>query len=69
VISKAEISMRSKKNYDAPDLSALTATIAHSQIVATLAAAQRFPTGFDGRDVAILRWIAAESCNAKRSYP
>jgi hypothetical protein len=60
--------MRSNRKYNGPDLSTLTATIAHSQIVATLAAAQRLPAGFDDRDVAILEWIAAESCNARRSY-
>jgi len=61
--------MRSNRKYNGPDLSTLTATIGHSQIVATLAAAaQRFPVGFDDRDVAILEWIAVESCNARRSY-
>jgi hypothetical protein len=60
--------MRSNRNYIGPDLSTLTAAIAHSQIVATSAAAQRFPAGFDDRDVAILQWIAAEGGRAKRSY-
>jgi hypothetical protein len=32
------------------------------------AAVQRFPAGFDDRDVAILQWIAAEGRRAKRSY-
>jgi len=36
--------------------------------VVTSAAAQRFPAGFDDRDVAILQWIAAEGRRAKRSY-
>jgi hypothetical protein len=46
-----------------------TAAIAHSQIVVTLAVAQRFlPVGFDDQDVAILQWIAAEGRHAKRSY-
>jgi hypothetical protein len=63
-----ENSMRSSRNYIRPELSTLTATIAHSQIVVTLAAAQRFPAGFDDRDVAILQWIAAEGRHAKRSY-
>ena len=60
--------MKSNRNYTDPDLSTLTAAIAHSQIVVTSAAAERFPAGFDDRDVAILQWIAAESCRAKRSY-
>ena len=60
--------MRSNRDYIGPDLSTLTAAIAHSQIVVMLAAAQRFPVGFDDQDVAILQWIAAESCHAKRSY-
>jgi hypothetical protein len=59
--------MRSNRNY-IPDLSTLTAAIAHSQVVVTSAAAERFPAGFDDRDVAILQWIAAERCHAKRSY-
>ena len=61
--------MRSSRNYIGPDLSMLTAAIAHSQIVVTLAAVQRLlPEGFDDQDVAILQWIAAESHHAKRSY-
>jgi hypothetical protein len=59
--------MRSNRNYTGSDLA--TATIAHSQIVGTFAAAQRFPAAFDDRDVAILEWIAAEGCRAKQSYP
>jgi len=64
----AENSMRSNRNYIGRDLSTLTAAIAHSQIVVMSAAAQRFPAGFDDRDVAILQWIAAEGRRAKRSY-
>ena len=60
--------MRSNRNYIGLDLSTLTAAIAHSQIVATLATAQRLPVGFDDQDVAILQWIAAEGRHAKRSY-
>jgi hypothetical protein len=60
--------MRPNRNEIGADLSTLTAVIAHSQIVVTLAAAQRFPAGYDDRDVAILQWIAAESCHTKRSY-
>jgi hypothetical protein len=60
--------MRSNRNYIGPDLTWLTAAIAHSQIVVTSAAAERFPTGFDDRDIAILQWIAAERCRAKRFY-
>jgi hypothetical protein len=60
--------MKSNKNYIGRDLSTLTAAIAHSQLVATLAVAQRFPVGFDDQDVAILQWIAAEGRHAKRSY-
>jgi hypothetical protein len=64
-----ENSMRSNRTYIGPDLSTLTAAIAHSQIVVTLAVAQRFlPVGFDDQDVAILQWIAAERRHAKRSY-
>jgi hypothetical protein len=47
--------MRSNRNYIGPDLSTLTAAIAHSPIVVTLAAAQRIlPVGFDDQDVTIL---------------
>jgi hypothetical protein len=60
--------MKSNKNYIGRDLSTLTAAIAHSQLVVTLAVAQRFPVGFDDQDVAILQWIAAEGRHAKRSY-
>jgi hypothetical protein len=61
--------MRLNRNYIGPDLSTLKAAIAHSQIVVTLAVAQRFlPVGFDDQDVAILQWIAAERRHAKRSY-
>jgi len=60
--------MKSNRNYTDPDLLTLTAAIAHSQIVVTSAAAERFPAGFDDRDVTILQWIAAEGCRAKRSY-
>jgi hypothetical protein len=51
-----------------PDITSLTAAIAHSQIVVTSAAAERFPAGFDDQDVAILQWIAAERCRVKRFY-
>jgi hypothetical protein len=44
----------------------LTANI-HSGITVTSAAAQRFPAGFDDRDIAILQWIAAEGCRAVNS--
>ena len=47
-------------------LSRLTGTIVHSQIIVTLAAAQRFPAGFDDQDIAVLQWIAAEGHHAKR---
>jgi hypothetical protein len=61
--------MMSNGNYIGPDLSTLTGAIAHSENVVTLAVAQRFlPEGFDDQDVAILQWIAAEGCHAKRSY-
>jgi hypothetical protein len=61
--------MRSNRNYIGPDLSTLTAAIAHSPIVVTLAAAQPFlPEGFDDQDVAILEWIGTEARHAKRSY-
>jgi hypothetical protein len=60
--------MRSNRNYIGPDLSTLTAAIAHSQIV-VMAVAQRFlPVGYDDQDVAILQWIAAQGRHAKRSY-
>ena len=55
--------MRSNRNYTGSDLLTLTATIANTQIAVTLAAGQRFPAGFDDRDVAILEWIAAEGRN------
>ena len=54
-----EIPMRSNRNYIDPDLSTLTAAIAHSQIVVTSVAQHFLPVGFDDRDVAILQWIAA----------
>jgi hypothetical protein len=60
--------MKANRNYADPDLSTLGAAIAHSQIVVTLEAAQRFPAGFDDRDVAILQWIAARTRHIKRSY-
>ena len=59
--------MRSNRSYISPDLWTLIARITHSQIVAALETAQRFPAGFDDRDVAILQWIAAEGRHAKRS--
>jgi hypothetical protein len=61
-------SMRSNRDYIDPDLLTFKTTIAHSEIVVTLEAAQRFPAGFDDQDIAILQWIAAEGCQAKRSY-
>ena len=57
--------MRSNGDYIDADLSPFTAAIAHSQILVTMEAAQRFPVGFDDRDVAILQWIAAEGCQAR----
>jgi hypothetical protein len=60
--------MKSNRDCIDPDLSTFRAAIAHSQIVVTLEAAQRFPAGFDDRDVAILKWIAAKTCHVKRSY-
>ena len=63
----AENFMRSSRNYISPDLSTLTVTIAHSQIIVTLAATQRFPAGFDDQDIAVLQWIAAEGHHAKGS--
>ena len=62
-----ETSMRSNRNYIYPDLSTLTVTIAHSQIIVTLAVAQRFPAGFDDQDIVVLQWIAAAGHHAKRS--
>lgn len=55
------------------DLEDLAAFIAHSQIVVSAAGlaeienrARRLPAGFDGVDVAILEWIAAEGRRARR---
>jgi hypothetical protein len=54
--------MKSARNQVRPDLSVLSAVIAHSQIVVILpaATAQHLPAGFDDVDIAILEWIAAE---------
>jgi hypothetical protein len=54
--------MKPARNQVRPDLSVLSAVIAHSQIVVVLPAvtAQSFPAGFDDVDIAILEWIAAE---------
>ena len=54
--------MKSARNQVRPDLSVLSAMIAHSQIVMVLPAgtAQHLPAGFDDVDVVILEWIAAE---------
>ena len=51
-----------------PDLDTLAAVIAHSQIVVAEPAwdFRRLPAGFDGVDVAILEWIAAEGRRASR---
>src|SRR5215472_16889050 len=59
-----EDSMRSNRSYISPDLWTFIARITYSQIVAALETAQRFPAGFDDRDVAILQWIAAEGRHA-----
>jgi hypothetical protein len=56
--------MRLNRDDIDPNLSRFKTTIAHSEIAVTLEAAQRFPAGFDDRDVAILQWIAAEGCQA-----
>jgi len=54
--------MKSARDQVCPDLSVLSAVIAHSQIVVVLPTmtAQHFPAGFDDVDIAILEWIAAE---------
>ena len=63
--------MKSARNQVRPDLSVLSAVIAHSQIVMVLPAgtAQRLPAGFDDADVVILEWIAAEGRLIGPSYP
>ena len=50
------------------DLRTLCAVIAHSQIhmPATSGLARALPPGFDGTDLAILEWIAAEGRRAGR---
>jgi hypothetical protein len=54
--------MKTARNQVRSDPSALSAVIAHSQIVVVLPAvtAQHLPAGFDDVDIAILEWIAAE---------
>jgi hypothetical protein len=52
------------------DLETLVAMIAHSQIVVVQPneVTRRFPAEFDGVDIAILDWIAAEGRRAGRSF-
>jgi len=63
--------MKSARNQVRPDLSVLSAVIAHSQIVMVLPAgtAQHLPAGFDDVDIVILEWIAAEGRRIGPSYP
>jgi hypothetical protein len=57
---------------DRPELEMLTAAIARSPIVVTECAfahtLAHLPAGFEKVDVAILRWIAADSRRASRGY-
>ena len=55
--------MKSARSQVRPDLSVISAVIAHSPIVVVLPAAiaQHLPAGFNDVDIAILEWIAAES--------
>ena len=53
---------------DRPDLDTIIEAIARSPIVATEAALAHLPAGFEKVDVAILRWIAADSRRATRSH-
>jgi hypothetical protein len=48
-------------------LDAITAVIAHSQIVVA-EPVRALPAGFDDLDIAILEWIAAEGRSAGRSF-
>lgn len=50
-----------------PDLKTLMATIARSPIVVKVCALAHLPAGYDKVDVAILRWIAADSRHASHS--
>ena len=62
--------MKTARNQVHPDLSVLSAVIAHSQIVVVLPAVtgQRLPAGFDKVDIAILEWIAAEGRRIRPNY-
>jgi hypothetical protein len=55
---------------DHSDLETLTSVIARSPIIVTepVAAGACLPAGFDPVDVAILRWIVAESRRTGRGY-
>jgi hypothetical protein len=55
---------------DATDLATLVAAIARSPIVVARAAAPApsLPVGYDGVDVAILDWIAAEGRRIGRGF-
>jgi hypothetical protein len=48
------------------DLSMLADVVSHSQNVCESTAVARLPVGFDGVDVAILEWIAAEGRRHRR---
>ena len=62
--------MKSARNRVRPDLSVISAVIAHSPIVVVLPAAiaQDLPAGFDDVDIAILEWIAAEGRRIRPDY-
>jgi hypothetical protein len=64
-----EISMLDAGSTDGTDLATLVAAIARSPIVLArrAAPAPRLPLGYDGVDVAVLDWIAAEGRRIGRS--
>jgi hypothetical protein len=63
------MSMHDASIADGTDLATLVAAIARSPIVVTrpAAPAPRLPVGYDGVDVAVLDWIAAEGRRIGRS--
>jgi hypothetical protein len=59
--------MKLSIDQDRVTVETLAATIAHSQIVVARPVT-RLPDGFEGIDVAILEWIAAEGQRLGRSF-
>jgi hypothetical protein len=64
------MSMHDASIADGTDLATLVAAIARSPIIVAgpAAPAPRLPVGYDGVDVAVLDWIAAEGRRIGRSF-